>query len=161
MGLLMNCYVKIGSILIGYGIMLPCNANAGRAWKCQRGNQKDRQCNDQKKKDKQQSTNHYTKNKDRATRTPLKIWGELRSSGRISRCCSTCDTHRVTLVTHPEMYVVFPVHWVLHSPNTRHAYAIVTRACLVNGYPFRKLCVPRTKNLDPIFILVNSSFCTW
>ena len=43
------------------------------------------------------------KNKDRATRTPLKTWGELRSSGRISRCCSTCDTHRVTLVTHPEM----------------------------------------------------------
>ena len=43
------------------------------------------------------------KNKDRATRTPLKTWGELRSSGRISRCCPTCDTHRVTLVTHPEM----------------------------------------------------------
>jgi hypothetical protein len=39
---------------------------------------KDRQHNGQKKKDKQRSTKHAHKIKDRATRTPLKTIGELR-----------------------------------------------------------------------------------
>ena len=48
---------------------------------------KNRQHNDQKKKvqkDKQRSTNHKYKTKDRVTRTPLKIGGELRCSGRVT-----------------------------------------------------------------------------
>jgi hypothetical protein len=44
-------------------------------------------------KDKHRSTKHTHKTKDRVTRTPLKIGGELRCSG------NTSDTRRVNLVT--------------------------------------------------------------
>ena len=52
-------------------------------------------------KDKQRSTKHTYKTKDRVTRTPLKTGGELRSSGRVSSSCSTSDTRRVNQVTNP------------------------------------------------------------
>jgi hypothetical protein len=50
-------------------------------------------------KNKQGSTKHTYKTKDRVTRTPLKTRGELRCSGRVSSSCSTSDTRRVNLVT--------------------------------------------------------------
>jgi len=65
---------------------------------------KNRQCNGQKEigqKDKQRSTRHTYKTKDRVTRTPLKTRGELRCSGRVSSSCSTSDTRCVIIVTHP------------------------------------------------------------
>ena len=64
---------------------------------------KNRKHNRQKKvqNDKQQSTKHTYKTKDRVTRTQLKTGGELRCSGRMSSSCSTSDTHRVNLVTNP------------------------------------------------------------
>jgi hypothetical protein len=46
-------------------------------------------------KDKQRSTKHTYKTKDRVTRTPLKTGGELMCSGRVSRSCSTSGTRRV------------------------------------------------------------------
>jgi hypothetical protein len=54
-----------------------------------------------RKRTKGQTTiyNHAYKTKDRVTRTPLKTWGELRCSGRVSSSCSTTDTRRVNLVT--------------------------------------------------------------
>jgi hypothetical protein len=52
-------------------------------------------------KDKQRSTKHTYKTKDRVTRTPLKAEGELRCSGRVNSSCSTTDTRRVNLVTNP------------------------------------------------------------
>ena len=52
-------------------------------------------------KDKQRSTKHTYKTKDRVTRTPLKTGDELRGSGRVSRSCSTSGTRRVNLVTNP------------------------------------------------------------
>ena len=52
-------------------------------------------------KDKQQSTKHTYKTKDRVTQTPLKTGGELRCSRRVSSSCSTSDTSRVNLVTNP------------------------------------------------------------
>ena len=52
-------------------------------------------------KDKQRSTKHIYKTKDRVTRTPLKTGGELRCSGRVSSSCSTSGTRRVNLVTNP------------------------------------------------------------
>jgi short subunit dehydrogenase-like uncharacterized protein len=52
-------------------------------------------------KDKQRSTQHTYKAKDRITRTPLKTEGELRCSGRISTSCSTSGIRRVNLVTNP------------------------------------------------------------
>jgi hypothetical protein len=60
---------------------------------------KNRQHNGQK--DKQRSTKHTHKTKDRLTQTPLKTWAELRCSRRVSSSCSTSGTHRVNLVTNP------------------------------------------------------------
>ena len=45
-------------------------------------------------KDKQRSTIHTYKTKDRVTGTPLKTGGELRCSGRVGSSCSTSDTRR-------------------------------------------------------------------
>jgi hypothetical protein len=74
-----------------------------RAWRYQRSNQnpyiEEEQTTQWPKekvqKDKQRSTKHTHKTKDRVTRTPLKTWGELRCSGRVS----TSGTRRVNLVT--------------------------------------------------------------
>ena len=54
-------------------------------------------------KDKQRSTKHTHRIKDRViiTRTPLKTGGELRCPGRVSSTCSTCGTRRIILVTNP------------------------------------------------------------
>jgi hypothetical protein len=52
-------------------------------------------------KDKQRSTKHAYKSKDRVTRTPLKAGGELWCSGRISSSFSTSGTRLVNLVTNP------------------------------------------------------------
>ena len=52
-------------------------------------------------KDKQRSTKHAYKTKDRVTRTPLKPGSELRCSGRVRSFYSTIGTRRVNLVTNP------------------------------------------------------------
>ena len=48
-------------------------------------------------KDKQRSTKHTHKTKDRVTRTQLKTGGELRCSGRVSNSCSTSGTRLQTI----------------------------------------------------------------
>jgi hypothetical protein len=73
-----------------------------RDWKYQRGNQNlyiEEEQTTHWPKEKQQSTKHTHKTKDRVTRTPLKTGGELRCSGSIGSSCSTSGTHRVNLVT--------------------------------------------------------------
>jgi hypothetical protein len=64
---------------------------------------KNRQHNGQEKiqKDKQRSTKHTHKTKDRVTRAPLKTGGEFKCSGRINSSCPTSGTRRVNIVTHP------------------------------------------------------------
>ena len=58
------------------------------------------QCPKEKvQKDKQRSTNHTHKTKDRVTRTPLKTGDELMCSGRVSSSCSTSGTRRIDIVT--------------------------------------------------------------
>jgi len=52
-------------------------------------------------KDKQRSTRHTHKTKDRVTQTPLKTGGELSCSGRVNSSCSTSGSRRVNLVTNP------------------------------------------------------------
>jgi hypothetical protein len=59
----------------------------------------ERQSKEKVQKDKQQSTTHTYKTKNRVTRTSLKTGGELRYSGRIGSSCSTSGTLRVNLVT--------------------------------------------------------------
>jgi hypothetical protein len=66
-------------------------------WKYQRGNQNPyieeelttQWPKEKVQKDKQRSTKHTHKTKDRLTRTPLKTGGKLRCFGRVSRICST------------------------------------------------------------------------
>jgi hypothetical protein len=41
------------------------------------------------------------KTKDQVTRIPLKTWGELKCSGRVSSSCSTSCTCHVNIVTYP------------------------------------------------------------
>ena len=48
-------------------------------------------------KDKQRSTKHTHKTKDRVTRTPLKMGVERRCSGRVSSSWSSCGIRRVNL----------------------------------------------------------------
>ena len=52
-------------------------------------------------KKKQRSTKLSYKTKDRVAGTALKTGVEFRFSARISSSCSTIDTRRVNLVTHP------------------------------------------------------------
>jgi hypothetical protein len=57
--------------------------------------------NEKGQKDKQRSTKHTHKTKDRVTRNPLKTGDEFRCSRRESDSCSTSRTHSVNLVTNP------------------------------------------------------------
>jgi hypothetical protein len=76
-----------------------------RVWRYQRDNQnpyiEEEQTTQWPKNDKQRSTKHTYKTKDRVTWTPLKTGGELWCSWRVSSSCSTSDTRRVNLVTNP------------------------------------------------------------
>ena len=81
---------------------------ARRVWRYQRGNhnsyiEEEQTTQWQKKvqKDKQRSTKHAYKTKDRVTRTPLKTGCELRCSGGVSSSCSTIGTRGVNLVSNP------------------------------------------------------------
>ena len=90
-------------------IIFKLTIKIGRVGRYQRGNQnpyiEDEQTTQWPKekvqKDKQRSTNHTYKTKDRVTSTPLKTGGELRCSRRIGSSCFTNDTGRVNLVTNP------------------------------------------------------------
>jgi hypothetical protein len=61
-----------------------------------RKSKKNRKYNGQK--DKQQSTAHTHKTKDRVTRTPLNTEGELRYSGNVGSSCTTSGTSRGFLI---------------------------------------------------------------
>jgi hypothetical protein len=50
---------------------------------------------------KQRSTKHHTENKRSSNKNPIKTGGVLMRSEKSSSSCTTCDTHRVTLVTNP------------------------------------------------------------
>jgi hypothetical protein len=84
-----------------------------RVWRYQRGNQnpyiEEEQTTQWPKenvqKDKQRSTKHTYKTKDRVIRTPLKTGGELRCSERVSGSCSTSNTRCVNLVANPVMRI--------------------------------------------------------
>jgi hypothetical protein len=80
-------------------------------------------------KDKQRSTKHTHKSKDRVTRTE----GELRCSGRVSSSCSTSDTRRVNLVTNPvishECRMDREVEHI--RSHLRHRYSITVNKVMV------------------------------
>jgi hypothetical protein len=92
------------SVLVG-----DLQAARRRVWRYQRGNQnpyiEEEQTTQWPKvkvqKDKQRSTKHTYKTKNRVTRTPLKNGGELSCPERISCYCSTSGTRRVNLAINP------------------------------------------------------------
>ena len=55
-------------------------------------------------KDKQRTTKHTYKIKDRVARTPLKTWDELMCSERAGSSCFTNGTRRVDLVTYQVLF---------------------------------------------------------
>ena len=63
--------------------------------------------------------------KDRATRNPLNIGGELRCSGRSSISCSTCGIRRVVFVTNK----LSDKSWMRKGPkfydDTRYTYVVI------------------------------------
>jgi hypothetical protein len=73
-------------------------------------------------KDKQRSTKHTYKTKDRVTRIPLKTEGELQCSGRVSRSCSTSSTCHVNLVTNP---VTSHNKWI-HISTTHKQFCVIS-----------------------------------
>ena len=108
-----SAHWSLNSITHSLGFQLHINwllfSYVRRVWRYQRANQnpyiEEEQTTQWPKekvqKDKQRSTKHTYKTKDRVTRTPLKTGDELRSSGRVSSSCSTSGTRRVNLFTNP------------------------------------------------------------
>ena len=92
-----------------------------RVWKYQRDNQnpsiEEEQTTQSPKekvqKDKQRSTKHTHKTKDRVTRTPLETVGELRCSGRVSISCSKL---RCNVMKWVREWLSFNAKWVIYQP---------------------------------------------
>ena len=51
------------------------------------------------------------KTKERARRTSLKTMSEHKSSGRVFISCKTCNIHRITLFTNPDIFTSFSKAW--------------------------------------------------
>jgi hypothetical protein len=118
----------------------PYDVTWRRVWRYQKANQNPyieeqttRWPKEKVQKDKQRSTKHTYKTKDRVTRTPLKTGGELMCPWRVSSSCSTSDTHRVNLVTN----LVISHEWgkCLQVELTRghlwHIYSITVNQVMV------------------------------
>ena len=95
----------------------PFLADTRRVWRYQRGNQNPHFDEEQTtqwpkekvQKDKQRSTKHTCKTKDRVIRTPLKFGGELMCSGRIKSSCSTSGN--LWKLTHCSLTVSCDFSW--------------------------------------------------
>ena len=113
-----------------------------RVWRYQRGNQnpyiEEEQTTQWPKekvqKDKQRSTKHTYKTKDRVTRTPLKSGGELRCSGRVSSSCSTSGTHHVNLIKNPVISREWGKDREVFATNGTYPWSFVTQI-FHNGQP--------------------------
>ena len=96
-----------------------------------------RQHNGQKKKvqkDKQRSTKHTHKTKDRVTWIPLKTGGELRCSGRVGSSCSTGGTRRDNLVTNPLISNEWGKDREVFTTSGTYPWSFVTQI-FYNGQP--------------------------
>ena len=113
-----------------------------RVWRYQRGNQnlyiEEEQTTQWPKvqKDKQRSTKHTHKTKDRIIQTPLKTRGELRCSVRVSSFCSTSDTRRVNLVTNPVVSHEWGKDREVFTTSGTYPWSFVTQI-FHNGQPSR------------------------
>ena len=85
-------------------------------------------------KDKQRSTIHTFKTKDRVAGIPLKTGGELRCSGRVGSSCSTGGTRRVNLVTNPLISNEWGKDREVFTTSGTYPWSFVTQI-LYNGQP--------------------------
>ena len=123
------CFTVVVGLLLGFFL------HTRRVWRYQRGNQnthiEEEQTTQWRKekgqKDKQRSTKHTHKTKDRVTRTPLKTRGELTCSGRVSSSCSISGTRHVNLVTNPVTSHEWGKDQELFTTNGTYPWSFVTR----------------------------------
>jgi len=110
-----------------------------RVWRYQRGNQNPyieeeqttQWARESVQKEKQRSTKHTYKTRNRVTRTPLKTRGELSCSGRVSSSCFTSDTRRVNLVANPVIrHEPTRIHYLLSEPINLCLYSWVAYCVL-------------------------------
>jgi hypothetical protein len=78
-------------------------------------------------KEKQWSTKHTYKTKDRVTRTPLKTGSELRCSGRVGSSCSTSDTCHVNLVTNPLISHEWGNDWEMFTTSGTYPWSFAAQ----------------------------------
>ena len=125
-----------------------------RVWWYQRGNQnivhrrrtdntlakrqKNRQHNDQKKKDKQRSTKHTYKAKDRVTRNPLWTGCELRCSRNVGCSSSTSGTRRVNPVTNLVISYEWGKDQEVFTTSETYPWSFVTQIFHSGQLTFRK-----------------------
>ena len=102
-------------------------------WRYQRGNQNPyiegqttQWPKEKVQKDKQRSTKHTYKTKDRVRGTPLKTGGEIRCSGMVSSSCSTSDTRRVNLVKCSRVVGFFHINYVNNNDFKLYCNIIIS-----------------------------------
>jgi hypothetical protein len=118
-----------------------------RVWRYQRGNQNPyieeepttQWPKEKVQKEKQRSTKHTYKAKDRVAGTPLKTGGELRYSRRVSSSYSTSGTRHVNLTTNPV---------ISHQlGKNREVLSTIFRSLAVSWYTLKSDCCLRTKHM--------------
>jgi hypothetical protein len=87
--------------------------------------------------DKQRSTKHTYRTKDRVARTPLKTGGELRCSRRVGSSCSTSGTRRVNLVTNPVISREWGKDREVFTTSGRYPWSFVTQIFHNGHFTFR------------------------
>ena len=108
-------------------------------------------------KDKQRSTKHTYKTKDRVTRTPLKTGVELRCSGRVSSSCSTSDTRRVNLVTTPVISHERGKDREVFTPSGTYPWSFVTQIFHYLYYIRFILCIVEYKT-NKIYLTIQDNY---
>ena len=106
-----------------------------RVWRYQRGNtnpyieeEQTTKCPKEKvQNDKQRSTKHTYKTKDRVTRNPQTAGGELRCSERVISSWSTSGTRRVNLVTNPVISREWGKDWEEFTTSGTYPLSFVTQ----------------------------------
>jgi hypothetical protein len=121
---------------------------------------KNRWSKEKVQKDKQQSTEHTYKSKDRVTRTPLKTRCELMYSGRVGSSCSTSangekDKQRSTKHTSVSGKVSNSCSTIdTHSVTVkRHQHYVIWKSCQLSPKAFKPFCFPILEYERPLWML--------
>ena len=107
-----------------------------RVWRYQRGKQNPyieeqttKWPKEKIQRNRQRSTKHTHKTKDRKTRTPLKTRRYLRCSGKVGSSCSTSGARRINLVTNPMISDEWARDREVFTTNGTYPWSFVTQIC--------------------------------